>query len=431
MGEQNEKHIKVAVGVGDAMSIVKRLKEEFSFIRGNYAVLVLSWILIDFASEIPTAYYALYVLGLGATETIVGTIGLFHFIALASMQFPGGYIADKFGRKWIICTMTFGVALSYIFYALAPSWHFILIGAVLMAVSNSTYQPALMAMIADSLPPEKRGMGFGIVTLIGSASTTPGPVVAAFLCNRFGLVEGMRIGYGIVVALFLTAAFLRLFRLKETIKVRDKPSISELWKSYPIAVKESLSVYRKMSKALFYLIWAVVIMQFGFSTVSIFLPVYAVNQLLIDKTLWGILMTAAPVTTIIFSIPIGKLVDKVNRKIPVLLAYAFFGLSVWLFVNGNTFLVLLSLILVGAGQVMMNTGLSALLADLTPKTERGKVNAFTNFVGFIFMALGNFIGGFLYEHAYPAFPFYIAILATVPSFILTLTLVKEPEKREE
>lgn len=49
-------------------------------------------------------------------------------------------------------------------------------------------------------------------------------------------------------------------------------------------------------------------------------------------------MTAAPVTTIIFSIPIGELVDKLNRKIPVLLAYAFFGLSVWLFVNGNTFL---------------------------------------------------------------------------------------------
>ena len=413
------------------MRFMQRLKEEFSFIKGNYAVLVLSWVLLDFASEIPTAYYALYVLGLGATETIVGTIGLFQFLALASMQFPGGYIADKFGRKWIICLMTFGVALSYIFYALAPSWHFILIGAVLMAVFNSTYQPALMAMIADSLPPEKRGMGFGIVTLIGSASTTPGPIVAALLYGSFGLINGMRIGYGIVVAFFLAAAFLRLFRLKETVKVDKKPSISDLWKSYPVAVKENFGVWKRVPKSLFYLIWALIIVQLGFSAVMLFFPVYAVKDLLIDEAVWPVLTAAVPVTTVIFSIPIGKIVDKINRKVPTLLAFTLFALSMWLFVHGNLWLVLVSLILVGAAMVMMNTGAGALMADLTPKKERGKVNAFMNFAGFIFMALGSFMGGFLYEHVSHRLPFYIAIALVVPSFILTLVLVSEPERREE
>jgi len=413
------------------MPVLRRLKQEFSFIRGNYAVLVVSWILLDFASEIPAAYYALYVLGLGATETILGTIGLFQFLALASMQFPGRYIADKFGRKWIICLMTFGVALSYLLYALAPSWHFILIGAVLMAIFNSTYQPALMAMIADSLPPEKRGMGFGIVTLIASASTTPGPVVAALLYSHFGLMNGMRIGYGIVVALFLAAAFLRVFRLKETIKTTEKPRISDLWKNYPAAVRQSLGVWKRVSKSLFYLVWSLIIVQFGFSAVSLLLPVYAVNDRQIDKAIWALLTAAAPVTTIIFSIPIGKFVDKINRKIPMLLAYSFFGLAIWFFVQGSLPLIFASLVLVGAAQVMMNTSFSALLADLTPKMERGKVNAFMNFVSFMFMALGNFIGGFFYEHISHQLPFYITIASIIPSFTITLMLVEEPEKREE
>jgi len=413
------------------MPVLQRLKQEFSFIRGNYAVLVVSWILLDFASEIPAAYYALYVLGLGATETILGTIGLFQFLALASMQFPGGYIADKFGRKWIICLMTFGVALSYLLYALAPSWHFILIGAVLMAIFNSTYQPALMAMIADSLPPEKRGMGFGIVTLIASASTTPGPVVAALLYSHFGLMNGMRIGYGIVVALFLAAAFLRVFRLKETIKTTEKPRISDLWKNYPAAVRQSLGVWKRVSKSLFYLVWSLIIVQFGFSAVSLLLPVYAVNDRQIDKAIWAFLTAAAPVATIIFSIPIGKFVDKINRKIPMLLAYSLFGLAIWFFVQGSLPLIFASLVLVGAAQVMMNTSFGVLLADLTPRMERGKVNAFMNFVSFIFMALGNFIGGFLYEHISHQLPFYITITAIIPSFMITLMLVKEPEKREE
>jgi MFS family permease len=411
--------------------IIQRLKQEFSFIKGNYAILVLSWVLLDFASEIPAAYYALYVMGLGATETILGTIGLFQFLALASMQFPGGYIADKFGRKWIICLMTFGVALSYLLYALAPSWHFILIGAVLMAIFNSTYQPALMAMIADSLSPEKRGMGFGIVTLIGSASTTPGPVVAALLYSRFGLMDGMRIAYSIVVALFLAAAFLRAFRLKETFKTTEKPHISDIWKNYPASVKQSLGVWKRVSKSLLYLVWSVIIVQFGFSGVSLFLPVYAVYDCQIDKEIWALLTAAAPVTTIIFSIPIGKFVDKVNRKIPTLLAYYLFGLAMWLFVEGDIPMILASLVLIGAAQVMMNTGFSALLADLTPKMERGKVNAFTNFISFIFMALGNFIDGLLYEHVSHRLPFYITIAAIIPAFLITLLLVKEPEKREE
>src|SRR3972149_1265328 len=136
------------------MPFLGTLKREFSFIRGNYAILVASWIIVDFASELPATYFGLYVLGLGATETILGVIGLSQFLALASLQFPGGYLADKYGRKWLISTMTFGVALSFILYAIAPSWPFILVGVVLLSIFNSTYQPALNALISDSLPPE-------------------------------------------------------------------------------------------------------------------------------------------------------------------------------------------------------------------------------------------------------------------------------------
>ena len=83
------------------MTFLETLRREFSFIKGNYAVLITSWIIVDFASELPATYYGLYVLGLGATETIIGVIGLSQFLALASLQFPGGYLADKYGRKWL------------------------------------------------------------------------------------------------------------------------------------------------------------------------------------------------------------------------------------------------------------------------------------------------------------------------------------------
>lgn len=413
------------------MTFTGKLKSEFSFIKGNYAVLLASWILIDFAMELPATYYALYVLELGATETILGVIGLFSFLALASMQFPGGYLADKFGRKWLISSMTFGVGLSFVFYAIAPSWHFILIGTILMSLLNSTYQPALMAMIADSVPSERRGMGFGLIMLITSASTTPGPFVAGLLYTQFGLVQGMRIGYGIVVALFLGAAFLRLFKLRETVVSSQKLSLSELVQSYPIALKESFGVWRSVPHSMFYLFLSTAIMMFGIATVQLYFVVYAVEELFIDEATWPLILTALFVTMIVLSIPIGKIVDKVNRKLPILAAYIIFGCSMWLFVNGDLPRLFASLVLVGLGQVMMNSAFSALQADLTPKAQRGKVNGFTNFANYILMAFGNLTGGVLYEHISPRLPFLLAIVLILPSFVLTLALVKEPAEREE
>jgi len=346
------------------------------------------------------------------------------------MQFPGGYLADKFGRKWLVSSMTFGVALSFILYALAPSWHFILIGTVLMNLFNSIYQPALMAIVADSLPSKNRGMGFSIIMLITSTSTTPAPLVARFLYQQFDLVPGMRIAYGIVVTVFLLTALLRL-RLKETFIDTPKPSIGEILRSYPTALKESFAVWKKVPRSMFYLFLSNVIMMFGIAAVQLYFVVYAVEELLIDESMWPIILTILPITMITLSIPIGKIVDKVNRKIPVLVAYVFFGASLWLFVNGDLQRLFISLALLGLGLVMMNSAAGALQADLTSKEHRGKVNGFTSFASNILMALGSLTGGALYEYVNPRSPFCLAIAFIIPSLVLVLTMVHEPEKKEE
>lgn len=413
------------------MTFLGTMRKEFSFIKGNYATLVTSWIIVDFASELPATYFGLYVLGLGATETILGVIGLSQFLALASFQFPGGYLADKYGRKWLISTMTFGVGLSFVFYAVAPSWTFILLGAILMSIFNSTYQPALNAMISDSLPAERRGMGFSIVMLIASASTTPSPAVAGLLRARFGLIDGMRIAYGIVVVLFLVAGFFRFFFLKETVVSTSRPRLKEIIQSYPTALKESFGVWKKVPRSMFYLFLSFSVAVFGFSAMNLYTVIYATRVLHIEEVMWAFIIAIVPVTTILLAIPVGKFVDKIRRKIPLLISLLVFGLAMWFFMNGDLARVAVSLVLLGAGQVMMNASFGALQTDLTPKELRGKVNGFINFGTFIVMAAGALLGGYLYEHVSPQAPFMVAIAAVLPSFMLALTLVKEPQIKEE
>ena len=406
-----------------------RLRKEFGFIRGNYLILILSWILMDFAGELAAPYYPEYVRQLGATESIVGVIGFVAFIALASVQFPGGYLADKYGRRWLVSTLTFGVALSYIFFAIAPTWHFILIGT-LVANLCLLYQPALLAMMADSMPPERRGMGYSIINLIMSVTTTPAAAVGLALVVQYSLVGGLRIGYTIIVVFFLAAATLRL-RLKESIKKNPgKMQLRELVDSYPKAMKEGISVWKLVPQSTFFLFVSVLLVRFSFAMSQFNMLFYALDVLIISEATWGLATIALFSTMIIFAFPVGKLIDKIGRKIPLILSFLVMLPAIYLFIYGDVVRLFISLPLFGIGQLLTMSAYMSLLADLVPRELRGKVIGSSNFFSYIFMAFGSLAGGIIYQTVSPQLPFLLMIVTIIPALFLVFFLGHEPEKRE-
>jgi len=414
------------------LQIIPKLREEFYFIRGNYLIIVMSWILIDFAMELQATYYGPFVLyDLGATETILGLIGFVSLIVLALVQFPGGYWADKYGRRWLVSTMTFGLALSYIFYMLASSWHWILVGTVLGNLC-CFYLPALEAMFADSTPPEKRGMGFSIITLITKVATTPAPIFAGLLVAVFARVNGMRIAYAIVVVFFLIAATLRV-KLKETVAQPGKIRFRDLLNSYPQALRESIGVWKTLPRSMLYLFFANITANLAFSLGYLYYAVYAIegsrSVLSITEFDWALVSTALFVTMMVSAIPMGKFIDKIGRRIPLLVSYIIFFPAVLLFVYGDLLRLFIALPLVGIGDMLFFSAFESLRADLVPLEKRGKVIGLTNFTTYVIMAIGQLAGGILYEKA-PKLPFFFMLVFVVPSFIITL-LVREPKKREE
>ena len=196
------------------MAILAKLKDEFSFIRGNILINTITLTIILVTAAIPYTYYPKYIEGLGGDPYIVGVIGFVSYATLALVQIPGGYLADRHGRRLLIVTMTFTLSITYFLFAIAPNWQVFMIAAVLQNLFL-IYQPALQALVADSTPPEKRGLGFSIINLIHYISV-PSPIIAGVLSVQFGLVPGMRIGYMIVTAAFLVTAILRI-KFKETL----------------------------------------------------------------------------------------------------------------------------------------------------------------------------------------------------------------------
>ncbi len=409
------------------MGLVGILRREFSFITGNYRILVVSWIIMDLAMEMPVPNFQYYVEALGGTGVALGIIGFANFLAMAAVAFPGGYLTDKHGRRWLITTMTFGMALSWLFFALAPTWHFILLGAIVSSLCL-IYQPALFAMVQDSLPPERRGMGSSIIQLIHGTFNTPGPVIAVFLFLQFGLITSMRIIYVIMATLYVTAAIWRL-RLKETMTNGEPMRFSYFISSYPKAIKESFNVWKVVPRSMFWLFVVQTIVMFGMSITNVINALYARDILLIPEEKWGFVYVPLLLTIVVASIPVGKMVDKVGRKFPLILGLLVFGTATWIFVNGDFLTIMIAMCLFAIGQLLVMSSVMALATDLVPPVNRGKVVGFRNFVGYVVMGFGMLLGSYLYADLIPQLPFYITIGLVIAAFFIVLSLVHEPKKR--
>ena len=384
---------------------------------------------MDIAWEMPNPNFQYYVEALGGTEVSLGIIGLANFLGMAIVAFPGGYLADKCGRQKLISTMSFGIALSFLFFAFAPSWEFILLGTIASSLCL-IYQPALFAIVQDSLPRNRRGMGSSLIELIHGSFNTPGPIIAGFLLLQFGLIPSMRIIYLIMTTLFLTAAIWRL-RLKETMEEKDPIKFHYFITLYAKSVKEGLSIWKKVPRSIFWVCIIQAISMFGFSLTRVINAIYARDVLFISQNQWWLTFIPLLLTMVIASIPIGKMVDIVGRKIPMALGSITFALSTLLFIFGNFTIVMISMILYGISLLLLMSSINALITDYVQKEKRGRVNGFVNFTSYISQGTAMLIGSFLFSKIFPQSPFFLSLFLVVPILLIILFKVDEPQKHKE
>jgi len=407
-------------------SLLSRLRSEFGFIQGNFLIMVLSWIVLDFFSEMPSTYYPLYVKALGGSAATVGLIGSAGMIANALVQIPGGYLADKYGRKWLISTMTFFAGVTRVFYVFAPSWEWIMVGAVIGGFCG-IYQPALNAIIADSVPSDRRGVGFSIINLIASASTTPAPLIAGVLYTRMGLIPSVRLAYILVVFGFLMAAALRT-RLKETVEDPARINPREMLGSYPSSLKESVNVWGIVPRGAFILFLVNIMTSF---TVGLFQPVftiYIIEDLGIGEVAFSYILTTLFVSMIFLALPCGMLIDKIGKKKPLMAVFVIWGMAVPLLIWGDFYRLIVSMSLIGLLQVLINGASSALSADLVPKEHRGKVNGSRGFFSMLAMSVGMLAGGWLYDNVGHQVPFLLQFLLIIPPLLMVYLFIEEPAR---
>ncbi len=421
--------------------------------RGNVLVLTVCRILWTVSISIAWPFFPLYIGALGGSAAEIGLVFALGGLAGLILYPVGGYIADHKGRVALVATATYLFALSFIPFIIAQNWVTLAIGYFTQQLVLF-YMPALNAVVADSLPPHQRGIGFATVTAIPRAVGLFAPFIGGYLIDYIfgggveGLKAAMRISYTVGLAIGLLVATLRLKFLRETLKKTDS---SVPLRNIPLLLKTSYKHLFKSLKWMTQTLRSIAIIQLVvtlFASIAApFWVVYAAGEnsiIGLTPYEWGFLMLIVGAIQIAVSIPLGYLVDLYGTRRTILLAMLLAPVSIIIFPFCQTFLEVLStLILLGLVNALIWPSSTTLIANAVPRNKRGRLLSIlgqglslrwgriwtSGFLPFIPTTIGSLLGGYIYT-ADPQYPWFILALSLILCFILSVRFIREPVENE-
>jgi DHA2 family multidrug resistance protein len=96
-----------------------------------------------------------------------------------------GWLAGRFGRKRFFLTCLTVFTLSSLLCGFAPSLGFLLTFRVLQGAGGGGLQPMAQAILADSFPPQKRGLAFALYSFTAILAPTIGPTLGGWITFNY------------------------------------------------------------------------------------------------------------------------------------------------------------------------------------------------------------------------------------------------------
>jgi MFS family permease len=374
---------------------------------------------------------------LGVSAIIVGFLATIQNTSRILFQLPGGMLADRIGRKRVIVYGTALRVISPIFLYFADSWYWVMPGIIINACA-SIYMPAFNAIIAESLPQDKKGAGFGAYRFMTGIPGIFMPVVSGYYLDLMGLEQGVKTGLLMFIGAAAVATIVRHIFLTETLDeelAKDEETNGE---TENVGMIET---FKRQPKTVWAMLAVTIITGFAMRMTWTFLSIYAVNVVDLTLAQYGMLQSVAMFISVPLYLVSGVVADRTSRKNLILMARGlgpFDSLSLILFNDYRQLLGAYSLIGVaqGIGGGRLRTGgfmggpaWNSLITDLVPAKDRGKVLGLMGTVSGLLGLPGAMIGGYVYDKN-PAILLISGSLLEALAIPIIIFFLKDPKSQE-
>lgn len=356
-----------------------------------------------------------------------------------------GFIADRYSRVKIIATAGYISAVLYLIFMLAPDWRVLAFGNFLMGLMVFTF-PAMNSLMADSLPPKQRGIGYSLWIMFPSAVGILSPYIGGFLITMWGIEMAMRVLYELTIVMTIGITTINLKFLHELKTRKTELSKKGLLRILQDSYREMFEVLRWLPRNL-KAFSAMLILSFFINSVSApYWVVYCVEEIGLSELQWGTLLLITATINVGLLIPAGIIVDKFNLKKLLTLVLALSAAPVFLFPFSQGFTDLVPIFIV---MTLTNTFLISaaptFMANSVPSEKRGRVMAALG-QGMLLIntrggsggpgmgailtipsILGSIIGGFAYSYN-PKLPWFLFTVILLLNAGITIMFISSPTK---
>ena len=379
----------------DQGKLVTKIQDFFG-LRRNVVVLSLAISIAGFGTQLWTSFLPKYLEALGASAFIIGIYSSLRNILITAYRYPAGTMVDKLGRRYSLVIFSILALVGYILYLLSSSWQWILFGLLFVAVWGSL-EPVVFATIGDSLPQNRRAIGFTVQSILRRVPLMLAPPIGGIIIVRFGLVDGVRGGLLITILVAIITTFV-LYRYYVEGRVKTEPKTGNLWR-----------LLKEMDPNLKKLLVSDCLVRIGTGICQVFLVLYAINVVGINSFQFGLLISIQTMTSVLVYIPVAKLSDRMGRSPFVALTFIFFCLFPFLVAISQSFGWLVLAFIIGGLREIGEPPRKALIVDLASPEARGReVGIYYTIRGLVVMPM-PIIGGLLWQ-VMPVIPFYTASL---------------------
>ncbi len=333
----------------------KQFTDFFALNSSMLSMLVLV-IMVGMGQYMGDKFLPLYLIALGGGAISVGALNGMQNLLGAIYSFPGGYLSDRIGYKKSLIFFTLFSMIGYSIVIILPAWQFVLIGAIFFIAWSAIAMPAIMSLISDAVPKNKRVMGVSMHSLVRRVPMALGPLIGGILIDLYGITNGIRISFILAMAFAIVSIFIFNSFIKDSGK-----------KSESVRIR---SMLKNLSGNLRTLLISDIFVRFCEQIPYAFVVIWVVEKNGLDAFQFGILTTIEMITAMIIYVPVAYLADRHTKKPFVVITFGFFTLFPLVLLFSRSFELLIIAFIIRGLKEFGEPTRKSLIMDLSPEGQK-------------------------------------------------------------
>jgi MFS family permease len=348
--------------------------------------------LVGMGEELWKKFLPKYLESLGAGVTAIGLFGTAEDFFDAMYQYPGGWLADHWGRRRAFLAFLATAFAGYLVYLFSASWPWLFLGLALVMAWQAMASPATFATIGDALPKERRALGFTVQSILKRIPMVISPLLGGALIGIWGIRSGVRAGLGVTLC-FAAVAVPLLHGISLPVPAPHAASLRSVWRSFHPVLKRVLI--------------SDITIRTCEGMADIFAVLYVTNVTKLSIPQYGVLVSLQLATSILVYLPSAAAADRIGRKPLVIATFLCFALFPVAIVMAHSFAAAVIAFVIGGLREIGEPSRKAMIVDFAPSQTRARTVGLYYLVRSLSITPASVIGGLLWKSAPPA-PFLVA-----------------------